>query len=107
MFFWRTANAVAIFFDHVKFNHPQNSLIILCIVIGVGAALTKYLHGQDLYSLTYGMGPVIRGLVETKSTCAINPNYGWCSYATRMPLIPALGALLFHVSHRAVLFFCS
>jgi hypothetical protein len=58
-----------------------------------------------VFNIDYGFGPVIQGIVQQHRLGSIDHNYGWWSYAARMPVIPLLGAASYWLSPKASVFF--
>ncbi len=71
----------------------MNASLFLMIGIGMFLAYRETSATASILNIDYGFGAVIQGIVEKHSTCAVSSSHEWCSYATRMPLIPILGAM--------------
>jgi hypothetical protein len=75
-----------------------NLSLFVMVALGFALAYRETHRNASLFTMEYGFGPVIQGIVQNHSTCVIGRSHAWCSYATRMPLIPLLGAISYAVT---------
>jgi hypothetical protein len=72
---------------------------LLALALIALAAFGAYLSasgldlGRSVFDMGFGFGPVTQSIVELDRFGARDPNYGWWSYAIRMPFIPVCAAL--------------
>ena len=60
---------------------------------------------RSLFDLGFAFGPAIQALVEHHRLAYIEPEYGLLCWARRLPVIPVLGALSYHLSPQARVFY--
>lgn len=84
---------------------------LLPILLAILAFASMFIASQrrtpddNIFNVDYGFGPVIQGIVQQHQLGSINDNYGFWSYAHRLPVIPLLGAASYLISPKASVFF--
>ena len=86
----------------VRDSAVYNALWLFClsamIFVSIYAASRELNLNASIFTLRFGFGPAIQGLIQQHRIGTPNETYGWWCYASRMPLIPILGAISYTLS---------
>src|ERR1700733_1148159 len=80
-------------------------LIAILVLTSVYIAGQRSTPNDSIFDVDYGFGPVIQGIVQQHRLGSINHNYGFWSYAHRMPASPLLSTASYWLSPKASVFF--